>query len=253
MSFPVLLHGPYGEHHNTYATTSRRWPLGTQLIYQDGRKFRFSRNGAVAMVAARTQQAIAPLANHLNVVQTAGEATAVGARSINLDIVTAQDFTAALYNEGFINVSDGTGEGYIYKIASHDTNTAEDTVLTNFVFQAGDSIQVATGVATDLSILKHPNDQVIIFPTTATSIPVGVSVEAPAIDAYCWLQTRGPASVLTNGTLVVGEGVFTGITTAGAVTAVSVIFDEPYTIQVGFVMHLAATTEHSTIFLTLDG
>jgi hypothetical protein len=256
MPFPVILDGPPGEHWNIYASTAQRYPLGTQLIHQTGRKFRFAQAGGTLLVRATLQQAAAPLANHLNVVQTAGEATVAGQRYINIDIVTAEDITADMYGEGFINISDGTGEGFIYGIASHDTNTAEDTTLTRFDFVPGDTIQIATAVATDVSLIKNPYDATVIYPTAATSIPVGVALRPIAVNGHGWLQTRGPASVLTDGTLVVGLSVQPSNGTAGSVEAWGLTEAAPptqITAEVGWVMHLAATAEHSTIFLIIDG
>ena len=250
MAFPVVLHGPDGEQFSTY--TAQRWPLGTQLVMQDGRKFRYcENNGSTAMTASAVQQAAANVANHVTQVQTSGAANAIGARAITFRQAGTSS-TANQYAEGMLAVTDGTGEGYIHKVLSH---AAFAGVATNETVNLapGHSIQVATDTATDLSIVNCPYKDVLIYPTTSTQVHVGVGVKPLAVDNFGWLATRGLHTVLANSTWVLGDGLYVASTTAGSASPTTTTFAVAYTRIIGFVALVSASTEYGIAFLTIDG
>jgi len=79
----------------------------------------------------------------------------------------------------------------------------------------------------------------------------GVTALAVPIDNFCWLQTKGIAAVLTEGTLVIGKACVPSIsTTDGAVAPETVTGTDE--IRVGKVVNVEATTEFSLIDLGLD-
>src|SRR3990167_2210890 len=110
MSYPNVLFGPEGEQFNTYAVPARggrgRWPLGTQLLLQDGRKYRFATAGATTLVIGDINQGAANVANDQG---RTGIAAAIGDRAPTL--TTGAAVTANKYAEGFFTISVTPGAG----------------------------------------------------------------------------------------------------------------------------------------------
>ena len=78
----------------------------------------------------------------------------------------------------------------------------------------------------------------------------GVSMCVVGTDDYGWLQTKGPVSVLVEGTHVINEKVIDSASADGALapTASTAAGEENY---VGVVMEVAATTEYGIVFLRM--
>ena len=255
MSFPVVLHGPEGQQFATFTgttTSNPRWPLGTQLIVQDGRKFRFAQAGATALVAGDLQQAAANVPNHVGVAPIGFTDTTINNLNSRLIDWTPGGATAAVLNYyagGYVIVDTGPGNGYMYLVDSHLAIPAS-TATVEFNLAAGHALQVAFTSATRLSAISNPYKSVIISPTTITREPVGVAIKPLAISAYGWLQTRGAAAVAGQGTLVIGDPCMRSTTTAGAIAPVVAAAAG---MPLGWIMRVAATTLHQSVFLSIDG
>jgi hypothetical protein len=93
---------------------------------------------------------------------------------------------------------------------------------------------------------------VILVPTTATAKVAGVAGCILTSGEYGWLQTRGPCSVLINGTPAVTSPVVYSGTTTGAVdvwtTAAAAVTTEP----IGHMMQVGVSTKFNFVFLTID-
>lgn len=249
-----VLYGPTGEQYSTYspevgAANTGRWPLGTQLVLPDNRKFRFAYAGGSNLVMGTMQQQSAAIANH--VLQTP-TAASVGATSVSV----ALGATAAVvnqYKDGTLAIELGTGKGQAFGVAAHAAVSSSGTFVVPLAH--GESVQVAIpATSNSVSLLSSPWYKVIQMPTTYTGMAVGVAMNTLTTLKFGWLQTRGSAAVLTNGTVVVGAFVVPSGTTAGAVEAASTTIATTVAqgIQVGFVQHVATSTNNSTIFLTID-
>lgn len=236
---------PNGEQFNTYASTDERWPVGTLGYLQDGRAYRFSQAGGSTLVIGNVIAAVAPVANHVNLTAAA---TAVGSRTIACAL-GATAMTANQYKNGWINVSVAPGSGQMYAIPAHAAVASSGTFTASL--DAGDAVRVALTTTSRLDLIANPYRGVIQAPaTTLTSPPVGVAVSAPTTGQFCWIQVLGPASVLTAGTVVIGEQVIAPTGTAGACGPNSVGGAETEAI-IGRVLRVAATTAWSTIDLCL--
>src|SRR3990167_360744 len=166
--------------------------LGSIGISNDGRKFRYARTGAVALVAGDVVQSPAEVTGNQSRIVAAA---AVGATSITTtDTVTT---TANQYDDGYIIVTGeaSTGTGHIYRIKSHTVATA--AVAT---FQLYDAVEVALTATTQVDIVANPYRGVITWPATQTGSAIGVAFVAAPIDFYTWVQTGGVASVLSTRT-----------------------------------------------------
>lgn len=251
MSFPVGIPGSPGME-KVVDTTRNGLRPGTLMYFEDGRLFRWAQNGAVALLPGRLLQQSVRVAGHFSglVVQ---EARAIGAATIALTNATTA-ITANQYQFGYANIHDGAGEGHKYAIKSHPAEaTGTGTVI--ITLEDDDTIRVALTVATSLvGLRRHPYDEVIVNPTTPTGVPVGVTCVDVPIDNFFWCQTHGSCTVLINGTVIVGNLVTAGATTAGSVDVhpLNSVDASGQQVVVGRVETVMATTEHGDIFLTID-
>ena len=225
-----------------YADSSiQEHTLGEKMVTPDGRVFRYVKAGATALVPGTLQQAPVEITNHQNLAPTAN--VAIGATSFTVTL-GATAVTANQYAGGFVIITTSTGAGYQYRIKSHKAAalsatvqlTLEDPVLVAFV-----------SASSKVDLVLSPYSGVIINPTTATSLPVGVAVYPITASYYGWLQTHGPAALLADGAVVVGTSVVASNATAGAVEALTGV-----QAIVGLAQTGIATTEYGSVFLTLD-
>lgn len=224
--------------------TNKQWPLGTKLIYGE-RIFRYTLAGASPLVAGNVLQGQAPVAGH---VTEAIDTLAIGATTIAMT-PGATAITLNEYQDGFmVQDSGASGIGYAYKIKSNATSdgtTAFDTILV-------DPLLVAIPATATVSFIQNPWGEVLqAIVTTPTAKIAGIAQAVVTNAKFGWVQTRGPASVLTEGTVVAGNPV-TGVTgTAGAcgpLTTALVVKEQ----VIGYVLVAGADDTWSTIYLTLD-
>lgn len=226
-------------------------PLGQQLVLQDGRKFRFALNGATLAVVADVMQGAAALSTSEDLTAAAGS---VGDRIITFTHGAATT-VVNLFAEGYAVISVTPGGGDTYKIASHAAlrnATAGDVVN----LSPGNALRRALTTSSRVDLSRHAYAGVLQVPSAViTGVPVGVAVSAIAAAGFGWLQTRGAAGVLTNGTLIVGtRAIVPGAAAAGACSPETpVVSDSDVEITLGTVLVVAATTAFSTIFLIIDG
>jgi len=243
MSFPTDIYGAEGEQWNTYS--DQRHVLGTRLILQDGRTFRFVENGGTLLVVGNVIQAEAPGANFDELVVPS--AAAIGAETVT---VTLGSTAAAvdLFAEGYLFVEDDAGESFLYPVRSHPAAAT----TASLVVTIWNSIQVALTTSSTVLLLKSLYKDVIQLPTTGTGDIVGVAVKAIAADEYGWIQTHGPCGVLTDGTLVIGQHIRASDGVAGAVEPLNRDGTGEDEAELGRVISVSATTEQSLCYLTIE-
>lgn len=211
--------------------------LGALATTGDGRYFRYVQNGAVLMVPGKLQQSIAEVTANENL---AIAAAAIGATSVTT--TTTVTVTANQYAGGYVLVTETPGQGYMYQIGSHPAVTS--AVLT---LQLVDPIIVALTTASVIDLVASSYMGIILNPTTATGNIVGAATAALPINGFGWVQTKGPATVLAQGTIVVGEQVGASSTTAGAVVATSGVLAD-----VGVAITGIATTDYGAVSLNIS-
>ena len=195
---------------DTFATsTTAQADLGALAMTSDGRSFRYAYAGAVALVAGTLQQ---------SPVETTGwqNLTAVAAAVGDTTVSSTSTVTVAAngWAQGYMIVSVTPGVGQVYQISGNAAYSAAAPTWT-----ISDPIRVALTTTSRIDIVAHPYNGVIINPTTATGLPVGVAMTAAAINTYCWLQVGGVANILNDGGSTVGTNVSASNGTAGAVEA----------------------------------
>lgn len=188
------------------SSATQQHPLGTRGYSQDGRAYAYCRAGAVDLVPGNVVQAAASIAGHLTLaVNTTSGGTTPGSTSISVTCVSA--VSTGFYNEGYAIVASGSGQGYLFTIA---TCPAVSTGATGAMILYGeDAIPSMTNatIATSskISLVPNPYMNVIQLPvTTATNVAVGVAVYPITATQFGWIQTWGPAAVLSDDTTATG-------------------------------------------------
>jgi len=195
-----------------HATTDQNYMLGCKLELADGRIFRYCKCGTGVTKALMTQQATVN-SDWDNEVQTTGTAAVIGDQSIKVYVVNAP--SAHDWDDGWLNVRDGTGEGEAYLIKSHDASLLPVIELAD---EGGIRTATLASTGTELTIIKNLYRDIVVHPsTTATGMPTGVPLCTIATASYGWLQTHGLCPMIVDGgdTVTVGLDVGVGDTDDG--------------------------------------
>lgn len=254
MAYPTVLYSADGEQYNTYRDdgTTNSYPFATQLVLQDGRKFRYTRAGGTLLVVGDVQQAAVNTTNHIGLTAIA---SALGSRAPTATL-GATAATVNDYREGYVQVTTTPDGGSMYVIGQHDAVLSAGVITLNLA--PGFALKNAWTTSTRVGLVHNAYKNVVQLPvTTLTQVPVGVAVTALAANTSVtalsrgWLATSGPASVNTTGTLVIGQRAVASTAAAGAVapgtgTIATYIVEQ----EVGNVM-LVSTT-FSLVRLTID-
>lgn len=220
-------------------STTQQHNLGERVVSNDGRAFRYSRTGAVALVAGTLQQSGAQVANHQNLTPSAA---AIGATEITLTL-GATAATANQYAGGYAVITVTPGQGYTYKIKSNPAISSAGSGT----IQLEDPIVVALTTSSRVDLVLNPYSGVIINPATATGLPVGVANIVSAIGSFSWLTCAGIANVLADGAVTVGTNLVASNATAGAVEPLAGV-----QASIGIAMNSISTTEYGAVFISLN-
>lgn len=224
--------------------------LGTLRDLEDGRKFVYAKAGGTALAAGKLNQQEAVLSTNINLDVTA----TTGPASIGESVFGVTTGAAALtendYAEGYAWHNKNGVLGQMYKIDSHLANAGSVELRVNIT----EPLRVAVADADEFSLVKHPQKDLIITPTTLTGAPTGVAPVAVTAEYYFWNQVTGPCACLAHGTLIVGDNVTPSVANtpvAGAVEAST----EAISIAtiVGSVISIGTTAETAFIMLAIPG
>lgn len=186
------------------STVDQKFTLSTKLELEDGRIFRYFKNGAAILYKALMGQAPIKVAGWSEEVQT-GKAASVGDTSYSALVSTAA--TVDCWAEGWMLAQDVTAAalGDMYKIAS---NTAHATAPVVQIADAG-GIRTALVAATEITFVPNRRNGVIASVAAAnTGMAVGVPLVDVPVSYYGWLQTRGECPlIIDTDAVVVGQPV----------------------------------------------
>lgn len=246
MSFPNVVHGTESDlFHNS---SNEDVPVGTLMITEDGRKFRFTEMfTSAAAVGSLYQQEVHTTDQSDEVIDTlaAGVVILTGVGSTN---------TAVVLNE--------YSSGYIY------TSNAETLPMMrikgNSAIDAGGSdgvitlwIKTPTAIAAGnvVAYIKNPWRDVIIHPSPETATLVGIPKVAISANQFGWLQTQGPCSALygdATNIAGIGDPVSAGSAVDGSVMGMA-NDTEDTKMQVGSALGLVeADTDQTPIWIHLE-
>lgn len=229
---------------DVYSTeATQKYPLGARLTdVTTGRVFRYAKMGAVAGVVGKLYQGALPIADHLNI---AVLAAAIGVKLIK-PTPGATAGAADLYKDGLVHINVSTGLGHAYRIKDHLAISAS----TEFTLNLHDAIKVALAATSKVTLTHNRYKNILIHPSPPTAMLSGVPAVAIAASEFGWVQVRGLACCLIQGTVVIGDLCVPSATVDGAVMPSAAIeTDGP---QVGVVAKVNADTEYGLIDLQLE-
>jgi hypothetical protein len=216
--------------------------LGSLGITADGRKFRYAKAGASALVAGDAIQSPAEV--------TANESltpTAAGIGSTEITITTGAAVTANAYANGYMVCTNTPSNGLVYKIKSHPANSGATTC----VFTLYEPLIVALTSSSRVDLVFDPYNGVIQNPATATGGIVGVALKAITASYYGWVQSGGVCAVLAGGTVGVGKVVVANQGTAASVIVGANTATEAFPI-LGRAVTSGTNGENCAVFLQMD-
>ena len=204
-------------------------PYGTRGVLPDGRVFRYAFSNGAFTAGRIMQAAVQPHGGENDMdlpISSAGNA--IGDQNVDVDFTTGIStiLEADEYEDGKLYVNDGPGEGHLYRISSHSSQTSD--FATAMPFKLADDDQIRSTALTTLSLVGLIKNQYkdvvgIDLDVTYTNV-VGATPVDVDDNRNFWLQTYGEAAILVadNATVpALGRGIQPQLTTSDIVGAVS--------------------------------
>ncbi len=231
------------------SSATQQHPLGTRGYTEDGRAFRYAKAGASDLVAGQLVQAPAVIAGHLALtVATSVGSTAIG--SISIGVTCASSVAAGLYNEGFLQISAGVGQGYNYRVSSHPAVSTGATGT--FTLYQEDALATALGATSIVALIHNKYNGVIQVPvTTPTNVVVGVAPYVIGSTQFGWIQTWGDCPCLMAGAGTQGNPLVGASPTAGgaATATAAALLISPV---IGYLRQVSVDTKYNAIDLKIS-
>jgi hypothetical protein len=228
------------------STTKNGVVIGTKAITRDGKVYRWSLNGAVALAEGKVNTGVARVANHTNMALASTSNIAVGSTQVSVTL-GGTAVTADQYLDGFLFINDGAGVGQCYQITGHTVQASTSGTL---VVTLADALTVALSTSTTkVTLLPNPNANTVVAPAVVSNPVNGVSNVPVAAGAYYWAQTRGMASVLSDGIITRGAG---SIMSDAVIGAVEIEVAATVTQRVSFAPDATVDTKYYPQFLLVD-
>ena len=235
-------------------SSTPKYNLGRRLELFDGRVFRYCNFDAAVTVgkmvgADQSTGAADEISDGTIATATAGSTvvtlTASGSAGPPADF---QGVEANDYAGSYLHITDGDGEGFTYRIKSNGAASSDAVAFTLY-----DPIvtALATG-ATDWAIsASRYNNCHITDATQGTLVdlfPTGVTMVGVTSGYFAWVQTRGQATCLADGTITEGNQLTLSDGTNGAVQ----LKDAETEVAIGHALTTVATTEYAPVMLNLE-
>lgn len=194
------------------SSAEKQEALGQRGEDKFGRKFRYARAGAVALVVGNVLQSPARDTQFTGL--AVASAAAIGAKTLSLTNGTTTT-VADEFKGGIAVVSESTGIGQQFVIAGNTVATSGAALTVTLE----DGVRVALTTSSKVTLHKNLWNGVIVSPTTRTGKTVGGAIYPIPAGEYGWIQTGGQGAALSDATVAaVGEGLSPSTTTAGCVT-----------------------------------
>ena len=235
-------------------SSTAKYHLGHRLELFDGRVFRYCNFDAAVTVgkmvgADQSTGAADEISDGVIATGTAGSTvvtlTASGSAGPPADFegVSANDYAGS-----YLHTTDGDGEGFTYRIKS---NGAASSDAVEFTLYDPIVTALATG-ATDWAISASRYNNCHITDATQGTIidpfPTGVTMIGITSGYFAWVQTKGQATCLADGTITEGNRLTLSDGTDGAVQ----LKDAETEVQIGHALTTVATGEYAPVMLTLE-
>lgn len=191
--------------------------LGVRAVTGDGREYRLSQVGATALVAGKLYSEAAQITNHHNLTPVAA---AVGATSVTVTL-GGTAATANQYLNGYLLVEADGGSGGLAGLMYQIGGNPAANSSASLTVQLNDPLTNLITTSAKVTLIPNQYSGIIISAAAATGNPVGVAVFAATASYYSWIQTLGPAAILSDGAITVGVAVVKSSSVAGAVAGLS--------------------------------
>ena len=169
----------------------QQYPLGFRVPLSDGRVFRYTENGGVALAAGKLVSPPLDFLERRDNITVAAPQFATQVTHTAVGTITANQ-----YQDGFLCVVNDAGEGIQYKIKSHPAIAAAAAgVITLY-----DGIITALTTSSDIMLIPSLYKDVRLNPNTICKT-VGVPPIPVTLDYFFWTQTWGQALVLCGDSL----------------------------------------------------
>ena len=203
MAFPLTIHLGYGQ--EKIETSSQKQKLGTRAVTPDGRVFYYAENSGTAITTSgQIVDGIAAVGAH----DMDLAAAATSASALSFTSGTSLTVTKNQYKDGYVYFNDGPGQGEVYRVKSN-TAVSSATGL-EITVDEPDGIRTALTTSSLFGLMYNPYKDVKIIDGdgTMTTGPLGVTTIPVTADYFCWIQTSGPASVLSGAVVgIVGDAI----------------------------------------------
>lgn len=228
----------------THNSSIQMHNLGERAVTPDGRSFRYVKVGGTATAIGKLYQAPAEVTNHQNLAPTADVAAGDTSFTVTLGATAA---SANQYAGGWAVVAITPGVGQMLKIKNHPAANANATLLLTLEDPVGIALTTA---ASKIDLVSNPYNGIILNPAAASSATVGGAVQIITAGNFGWLQVGGPACLLADGAITVGNTVVASNAVAGAVEEGLDATDQQAV--VGRAMTGIATTDHGAVMMYLS-
>lgn len=223
------------------SSSTAEMPLGSLGHDKLGRRYRYVKVGATALVKGNLLQSPARDVQFTDMAVQAAAAVAAGEIAVTLGTTAT---TAGLFDDGLLVVSVTPGIGQNFAIKSHDVVAGSATAN----FRIYETVLTALTTSSKVTAYQNPYRAVIVSPTTRTGLTVGVATEAIAASEFGWIGTGGVFGILSDATVAaVGEGVSPSTGTAGAVTKAVTLLE-----RIGTAPILGVSAKVEPVHLTID-
>jgi|TARA_R110002012_G_scaffold2888_6_gene13756 hypothetical protein len=193
-------------------SSTAKHAIGEKLELIDGRVFRYAYFSTATAQGLLTSQDLSASA----IVESDNKLTAAGAGATEVtytDSGTVGSATLNQYAGGYLHTTDDAGEGFQYRIKSSTAASSNAVTFTLY-----DGLKVAVTTATDVAVTGGLWNN-LIGASATDYVVCGVTPISFTVNYYGWVQTRGVATVLADGTIAAGNNLTLSDGVTGAVHA----------------------------------
>ncbi len=214
-----------------------RVAIGTRLVRQDGNEFAYCHFGADTtqglLVATDVSESGVAETDNIVIAPASAANTSDGTIGSKFVQITLASVTADQFAGGYLNITDGTGLGYVYRIKGN--NATDVPASGDFRIQLHEPLQVALDTTSDIAITGslYANLEVATSATDTVLAGVTCSNMDVSVASFGWICVKGvwtvnvDATDITIGDILVLSGDVSGaVHTFGDAVTTGIAYDE---------------------------
>jgi len=212
---------------------------GFPKVLNNGQEFAIAKNGGTALergLYAKPTIAVIDITD-------LPEAPDLLSGKVVIDIPTthATAYAEDYFQDGYLYVKSGTGEGLHFPVARSEAIPATPSSATNVTITIDGEIFVELDTTSDVTLTSSPYRNIGLAGAAASF--GGIPPDEVSADAYFWLQKKGPAIAVADAAVSDGAA----LTPAADGELVTVTAGDPI---VAYALEAAAADEYFQVFLT---